>query len=104
MALYLRENLTFDAARIIVEGVEGKDLYMKGICIQGGVNKKSTVAANSGAKGAIAKPVSMTGDTAHGRTAPSAKDMGSTTQPNVKPAVKPHLAQAAGVNTKSVIQ
>jgi hypothetical protein len=37
MALYLRENLTFDAARIVVEGVEGKDLYMKGICIQGGV-------------------------------------------------------------------
>jgi hypothetical protein len=37
MAHYLRENLTFDAARIIVEGVEGKDLYMKGICIQGGV-------------------------------------------------------------------
>jgi hypothetical protein len=71
---------------------------------EGGVNKKSTVAANSGAKGAIAKPVSMTGDTAHGRTAPSAKDMGSTTQPNVKPATKPHLAQAAGVNTKSVIQ
>jgi hypothetical protein len=37
MAHYLRENLTFDAARIIVEGVDGKDLYMKGICIQGGV-------------------------------------------------------------------
>jgi len=37
MALYLRENLTFDAARIVVEGTEGKDLYMKGICIQGGV-------------------------------------------------------------------
>jgi len=71
---------------------------------EGGVNKKSTVAANSGAKGAIAKPVSMTGDTAHGRTAPTAKDMGSTTQPNVKPATKPHLAQASGVNTKSVIQ
>jgi hypothetical protein len=71
---------------------------------EGSVNKKSTVAANSGAKGAVAKPVSMTGDTAHGRTAPSAKDMGSTTQPNVKPATKPHLAQAAGVNTKSVIQ
>lgn len=71
---------------------------------EGGVNKKSTVAANSGAKGAIAKPVSMTGDTAHGRTAPTAKDMGSTTQPNVKPATKPHLAQATGVNTKSVIQ
>jgi hypothetical protein len=37
MARYLQEHLTFDAARIIVEGVEGKDLYMKGICIQGGV-------------------------------------------------------------------
>jgi hypothetical protein len=37
MALLLRENLTVDAAQIIVEGTEGKDLYMKGICIQGGV-------------------------------------------------------------------
>jgi len=37
MALYLKEHLTFDAARMIVEGVEGKDLFMKGICIQGGV-------------------------------------------------------------------
>jgi hypothetical protein len=38
MALYLRENLTFNQAGIIVEGQgEGKDLYMKGICIQGGV-------------------------------------------------------------------
>ena len=37
MALTLREHLTFDAAQIVLEGVEGKDLYMKGICIQGGV-------------------------------------------------------------------
>jgi len=37
MALYLKEHLTFDAARMVVEGAEGKDLYMKGICIQGGV-------------------------------------------------------------------
>ena len=37
MARYLQEHLTFDAARIVLEGVEGKDLYMKGICIQGGV-------------------------------------------------------------------
>ena len=39
MARYLQENLTFDAARIVVEshGEGGKDLYMKGICIQGGV-------------------------------------------------------------------
>jgi len=34
----LKEHLTFDAAKIVVEGAEGgKELYMKGICIQGGV-------------------------------------------------------------------
>jgi hypothetical protein len=42
MALYLRENLTFDRAGIVVESTDspdgkGKDLYMKGIFIQGGV-------------------------------------------------------------------
>ena len=37
MTRYLKEHLTFDAAQIVVEGTEGKDLYMKGICIQGGV-------------------------------------------------------------------
>ena len=42
MALYLRENLTFDRANMVVESVkegEGslKSLYMKGIFIQGGV-------------------------------------------------------------------
>lgn len=35
---YLRESLSFDQARMIVESAEeGKNLYMKGICIQGGV-------------------------------------------------------------------
>jgi hypothetical protein len=71
---------------------------------EGSVNKKSTVAANAGAKGAQAHPVKMTGDTAQGRSAPSVKDMGSTTSPKQAAAPKPHLAQAAGVNTKSVIQ
>ena len=34
----LSEHLTFDQAKIVVENAnEGKDLYMKGICIQGGV-------------------------------------------------------------------
>ena len=43
MALYLKENLTFDAARMEIltedhtDGKGGKNLYMKGICIQGGV-------------------------------------------------------------------
>ena len=34
----LQENLSFDKAKMIVESAnEGKDLFMKGICIQGGV-------------------------------------------------------------------
>jgi hypothetical protein len=38
MASYLRENLTFDRANMIVEsGEDGKNLYMKGIFIEGGV-------------------------------------------------------------------
>jgi hypothetical protein len=41
MALYLRENLTFDRASMVVESVSDgenkKSLYMKGIFIQGGV-------------------------------------------------------------------
>lgn len=36
--LNLRENLTYDQAGIVLENAnEGKDLFMKGICIQGGV-------------------------------------------------------------------
>ena len=35
---HLREHLSFDQANIVVESAnEGKDLYMKGIMIQGGV-------------------------------------------------------------------
>lgn len=38
MAMHLKEHLNYNAANIVVEGSEsGKDLYMKGICIQGGV-------------------------------------------------------------------
>jgi hypothetical protein len=34
----LTEQLSYDQAEIVVENAnEGKDLYMKGICIQGGV-------------------------------------------------------------------
>ena len=34
----LQENLTFDQAQIVTESAnDGKDLFMKGICIQGGV-------------------------------------------------------------------
>lgn len=38
MARYLKEDLTFDAARMVCESSgDGKDLHMKGIFIQGGV-------------------------------------------------------------------
>lgn len=37
--VYLRENLTFNEAKIVLESddKEGKNLYMNGICIQGGI-------------------------------------------------------------------
>ena len=40
---YLREHLTFDQARMVTETDEGgKNLYMKGICIQGGVKNANS--------------------------------------------------------------
>jgi hypothetical protein len=73
-----------------------------------GANAKSPVAFNSGAKGMAASPVKMTGDVAQGRPAPTTKDLvgkvGNTPAQGTqdpKPATKPHLAQATGVNTKS---
>ena len=85
---------------------------------EGGVNKKSTVAANAGAKGPIGntvKPVHAGGEgggkhDAAGAYSNQTKDLigdfqnkagGSMKDP--KPATKPHLAQATGVNTKSPV-
>jgi hypothetical protein len=75
-----------------------------------GANAKSPVAANSGAKGMAAKPNRLgSGDGGNGRPAPGTKELigkvgNSPAQSTQKPtpAPKPHLAQAAGVNTKSV--
>ena len=84
---------------------------------EGGVNKKSTVAANAGAKGPVGstvKPVHAGGEMG-GRHDSSAysnntKDLigdfqnkAGASMKNLKPATKPHLAQASGVNTKSPI-
>jgi len=75
---------------------------------EGSVNKKSTVAANSGAAGMAAKPVHMTGTEAKGRPDPTTKDLISDFQnkagANMKDqhaAPKPVTSQASGVNTKS---
>lgn len=79
---------------------------------EGNTYKKSPVAANAGAKGALAKPVSS-GTNEGGRHDSSAYSNSSkeligkvgnspagATQ-NLKPATKPHLAQATGVNTRT---
>jgi hypothetical protein len=72
-----------------------------------GTNTKGPIASNSGAKGAVASPVKMTGDTATGRPAPKAGELIGKVQNSVggdkklTPATKPHLAQATGVNTKT---
>jgi hypothetical protein len=72
-----------------------------------GTNTKSTNANNSGAKGAVASPVKMTGDTAEGRPAPKAGELIGKVQNSVggdkkmSAAPKPVTAQASGVNTKT---
>jgi hypothetical protein len=92
----MEENVSLKAAPAPVKSEEA------------GINKKAVVAANSGARGAVAKPVHATGDGGTGRPAPTAKEaigrVGNTPAQSTqepKPAAKPHLAQATGVNTKS---
>jgi hypothetical protein len=77
---------------------------------EGGINKKAVYAANSGAAGMAARPVSASGTEAKGRPAPTTKDLISDVQNapartgvKLSPATKPHLAQATGVNTKSPV-
>jgi hypothetical protein len=72
-----------------------------------GTNTKSTNANNSGAKGAVASPVKMTGDTAQGRPAPTTGELIGKVQNSIggdkklSAAPKPVTAQASGVNTKT---
>jgi hypothetical protein len=73
-----------------------------------GTNTKSTNANNSGAKGAVASPVKMTGDTAQGRPAPKTGELigkvqntPATGNKQMSAATKPVTTQASGVNTKT---
>jgi hypothetical protein len=79
---------------------------------EGGINKKSTVAANSGARGAMAKPVHTGGEMGGSHDTAAYKNttkdligkVGNTPAQGTqdpKPATKPQLGQAGGVNTKS---
>jgi hypothetical protein len=84
---------------------------------EGGINKKSTVAANAGAKGPIGstvRPVHTGGEMGgkHDSSAysNSTKDLigdfqnkAGTSMKGQTPATKPHLSQATGVNNKSII-
>ena len=77
---------------------------------EGNINKKSTVAANSGARGMDGKPVMSNGTDEKGRPAPTTKPLigdvqNAPAKSTVKqsPATKPHLAQGTGVNTKSPV-
>jgi hypothetical protein len=101
MGMGMMENVSLKAAPKPVTSEEGS------------VNKKSTVAANAGAKGPVGstvKPVHTTGAEAHGRPAPTTKDLigkvGNTpAQGTQKPsaATKPKLGQESGVNNKSIV-
>ena len=80
----------------------------KPVTAEGGDGKAGPVAFNSGATGMAGKPVHPTGTEAHGRPAPGSKDLISDFQNKAgasmkdqKPATKPHLAQASGVNTRT---
>jgi hypothetical protein len=72
-----------------------------------GANTKSVVPQNSGAVGAMAHPVKMTGDTAQGRPAPKTGELIGKVQNSVggdkkmSAAPKPVTAQATGTNTKT---
>ena len=84
---------------------------------EGSVNKKSTVAANAGAKGPIGSTVKPVHTGADGGGHHDSAAYRNTTKDLIgdfqnkagagmkdqKPATKPHLAQATGVNTKSVV-
>ncbi len=92
----------------MMENITLKQVHPKTTTHEEGNGKSGPVAFNSGATGMASKPVRMTGDTAQGRTAPTAKDMigkvgnsPSQSTQDPKPATKPHTAQATGVNTKS---
>ena len=92
---------------MFAEGIDLKAAPKPTTAEEGNINKKSTVAANSGAAGMAAKPVHTTGGEEKGRAAPTAKDVGVTPTQDAgskafkTAAPKPVTAQAAGVNART---
>jgi len=92
---------------MFAEGIDLKAAPKPTTSEEGNINKKSTVAANSGAAGMAAKPVHTAGGEEKGRAAPTAKDVGVTPTQDAgskafkTAAPKPVTAQAAGVNART---
>lgn len=86
------EETEEDEMEMETEGLEeavSLEAAPKPVTSEEGDGKSGPVAANSGAKGMDAKPVHTDTTDEKGRTAPSAKDQGGTTKPDLKPAPKP---------------
>jgi len=86
------EETEEDEMEMETEGLEeavSLEAAPKPVTSEEGDGKSGPVASNSGAKGMDAKPVHTDTTDEKGRTAPSAKDQGGTTKPDLKPAPKP---------------
>jgi hypothetical protein len=107
-AMAADDTMAFDTDESMMENVTLAAAPKPVTTEPAGTNTKSTTAFNSGAAGMASSPVKMTGDTAQGRPAPKAGELIGKVQntpasgnKTLSPATKPHLAQAAGVNTKT---
>jgi hypothetical protein len=91
----------------LAEGLDLKAAPKPTTSEEGGINKKGVVAANSGSRGAVARPVHTTGGEEKGRAAPTAKDVGVTPTQDAggkafkTAAPKPVTTQSAGVNART---
>jgi hypothetical protein len=105
----------FETENMFAENVSLKSAPAPVKSEDGGINKKAVYAANSGARGAMAKPVHAgANEGGHHDSAAyknTTKDLigkvGNTPAQSTQkltPATKPQLGQAAGVNTKPVIR
>jgi hypothetical protein len=95
-----------DSEEVMAENVSLKAAPKPVTSEPSGTGSKSPNANNSGARGAMAAPVKMTGDTAQGRPAPKAGELIGKVQntpgsdgSKQTAAPKPVTAQASGVNS-----
>jgi hypothetical protein len=112
-ALEMDDTAEFDSETELDESVSLQAAPKPVTAEEGGINKKSTTAFNSGAVGAVAKPVHASGTAeggkhdAAGAYSNQTKELIGKVQNSVggkktmSPAPKPVTSQASGVNTKT---